>query len=360
MDNHYAIIMAGGVGSRFWPLSRNAKPKQFLDILGTGETLLQQTFNRCKKVCDPDNIIVVTNADHKALVMDQIDIRSERVLSEPYRRNTAPCIAYGTYTIQRENPDAVILITPADHIITNEDVFNQVILNGFGFVSDKDALLTIGIKPDKPDTGYGYINADMVTPFDREKNLFKVVAFTEKPQRSVAESFIKSGSYFWNAGIFMWKASSILKAFERYLPDISVPFSHGLSLLGSPAEEEFIRKIFFNFPNISIDYGILEKATNVFVIGADPGWSDLGTWGSLYGHSETDPQKNAIIGGKAFSPNSNRNLVSLPENKVALIEGLEDYIVVDTKDALLIIRKQEEQKIKEYLESIKPIGKEII
>ena len=348
--------MAGGVGSRFWPLSRNKKPKQFLDVTGSGETLLQQTFRRCKDVCPAENIIIVTNSDHEKLVLEQVDIKKERILSEPYRRNTAPCIAYGTYVIKNENPGALIAISPADHIITDEQSYIETINEGFDFASTENALITIGIKPDKPETGYGYIHADPKTPSENYKNLFRVIDFTEKPERSVAESFIKSGDYYWNAGIFVWSAKSILKAFDDYLPDICKLFGEGVSYFGTKQEKEFIKRIYYDLPNISIDYGILEKASNVYVIGADLGWSDLGTWSALYGHKETDSNRNALTGGKIFAPDSHGNLISIPDGKVALIEGLDDYIVVDTSDALLIIRKQEEQKIKEYLESIKSIS----
>jgi mannose-1-phosphate guanylyltransferase len=353
MNNRYAIIMAGGIGSRFWPLSRSERPKQFLDILGTGETLLQQTFRRLKSVCPVDNIFVVTNSDHENLVKGQLEIRQERILSEPYRRNTAPCIAYGTFVILNENPDAVIAITPADHIITKEEEFSRNIIRGFDFASTENALITLGIIPDRPETGYGYIQADKKNNIKGPEKLYRVKAFTEKPEIDLAKSFIKSGDYYWNAGIFIWSVKSILKALDDYLPDICSAFMDGKSFLGTKNEEDFINRIYYTFPNISIDYGVLEKANNVYVLCVDMGWSDLGTWSSLYGHSKTDQNKNAIVNGKAFSYECKGNIVSIPEGKIALLEGLNGYIVVDTNNALLIIRKEEEQKIKQYLEEIK-------
>jgi mannose-1-phosphate guanylyltransferase len=352
MNNRYAIIMAGGVGSRFWPLSRSEKPKQFLDVLGNGETLLQQTFRRFKSICPAENIFVVTNSEHKVIVQDQLEIRHDRILSEPARRNTAPCIAYGTYVIIRENPDALIVVTPADHLIEKEDEFRNIIIRGFEFARENNVLLTLGIRPDKPETGYGYIQADKVNPVKGFNDLFKVNEFTEKPDKSKAVRFIESGNYFWNAGIFIWSQTSILTALMNFLPDINSVFSEGKSYLGTMQEDDFIGKIYPTLPSISIDFGVLEKADNVYVLGSDIGWSDLGTWSSLYDHSDKDENENALISGRSYSHHSSGNIVSIPEGKVILFEGLKDYIIVDTKDALLIIRKEEEQKIKEYLGEI--------
>jgi mannose-1-phosphate guanylyltransferase len=359
MNNRYVIIMAGGVGSRFWPLSRTKKPKQFLDILGTGETLIQQTFRRFKAVCPEENILVVTNSDHRDLVMEQLGIKPERILSEPLRRNTAPCIAYGTFIIRDENPDAVIAVTPADHIITNEDEFRKVINAGFKFAEGNDVLITLGIKPDKPETGYGYIQKDPEKSVDGIANLNKVKAFTEKPDLETAKSFLKSDDYYWNSGIFIWSSKSIIWALEAFLPDISAAFNGTGSAPGNISDIDFINKTYSAIRSISIDYGVLEKAGNVYVLGADMGWSDLGTWGSLCDHSPSDFNGNSTVRGKAFVHESNGNLISITPGKVVLIEGLKDFIVVDTEDALLIIRKEEEQKIKQYLEEIKDELKDI-
>ncbi|HEY5469764.1 MAG TPA: mannose-1-phosphate guanylyltransferase [Bacteroidales bacterium] len=359
MNNRYVIIMAGGVGSRFWPLSRSKKPKQFLDILGTGETLLQQTFRRFKSVCPEENILVVTNADHKELVIEQLGIKPERVLSEPLRKNTAPCIAYGTFIIKNENPDAVIAVTPADHIITNEDEFRKIINAGFDFAQGNDVLITLGIKPDKPETGYGYIQSEKSDSAEGFNKLLKVKAFTEKPDLETAKSFLKSGDFYWNSGIFIWSSKSIIKAMETFLPDICLAFNGGGAIPGTIKDFAFINKTYSAIRSISIDYGVLEKAGNVYVLGADMGWSDLGTWSSLYDQTHTDFNENAIVRGKAFTHESNGNLISITPGKVVLIEGLKDFIVVDTDDALLIIRKEEEQKIKQYLEEIKSEIKDI-
>ena len=345
--------MAGGVGSRFWPLSRSKKPKQFLDILGTGETLIQQTFRRFKSVCPEENILVVTNLDHRNLVMEQLGIRPERILSEPLRKNTAPCIAYGTFIIRKENPEAVIAVTPADHIISNEDEFRKVINEGYKFAQTNDVLITLGIKPDKPETGYGYIQKDPEKSVDGFANMNKVKAFTEKPDLEKARSFLQSGDYYWNSGIFIWSSKSIIRAMEAFLPDICIAFNGVGSVPGNVNDVDFINRIYSTIRSISIDYGVLEKAGNVYVLGADMGWSDLGTWGSLCDHTPSDLKGNSIVRGKAFIYESNGNLISITPGKAVIIEGLEDFIVVDTEDALLIIRKKEEQKIKQYLEEIK-------
>jgi mannose-1-phosphate guanylyltransferase len=360
MNNRYTIIMAGGIGSRFWPLSRGKKPKQFLDILGNGETLIQQTFRRFKSVCPGENIFVVTNNDHRDLVIKQLGIKSDRVLSEPLRKNTAPCIAYGTYRIMKENPDAVIAVTPADHLIAMEEEFRNIINTGFDFACDNEVLITLGIKPDKPETGYGYIQVDKKRRLTGEyDNFFKVKAFTEKPDLNTAVSFIKSGDYFWNSGIFIWRGDAIRNALRKYLPDIFNAFKKGETLIGTADEEIFIERTYSSLQSISIDYGVLEKAKNVYALSADMGWSDLGTWSSLYTHLNTDANKNAIVSGRPFSHDSKGNIFSIKQGKVALIQGLNEYIIVDTDDALLIIRKEDEQKIKQYLEEIKSEIKDI-
>ncbi len=353
MDNRYVIIMAGGVGSRFWPLSRREKPKQFLDILGTGETLLQQTFRRFKLVCPENHIYVVTSQEHKDLAVSQLGIDPENVLAEPFRRNTAPCLAYGIFRVLKENPDAVIAATPADHLIVKEDEFTGVIKECMDFAENHDALLTLGIKPDKPETGYGYIQADRRKPVNGHENLLKVKTFTEKPNIDLARVFIQSGDFFWNSGIFIWKISSILAAFEHYLPDMYSAFDEGKKLMGTRQEKSFIRSTYTECKSISIDYGIMEKAENVYVMCTDIGWSDLGTWSSLYEHSSVDKSGNSIICGNVFSYDNKGNIFNINPKKVAVIQGLKDYVVVDSDDVLLIVRKEEEQNIKNYLEDVK-------
>jgi mannose-1-phosphate guanylyltransferase len=358
MDNRYVIIMAGGVGSRFWPLSRRERPKQFLDIIGSGETLIQQTYRRFKNTCPEKNIFVVTNADHKDLVIEQLGIDPSRVLGEPFRRNTAPCLAYGTFRILKENPDAVIAVTPADHLIIKEEKFCNVIQRCFDFASGNDALITLGIKPDRPETGYGYIQADQKKPVKGFADLVKVKTFTEKPDLDLAKVFLESGDFYWNSGIFIWNINSILSAFEKHMPDMYTVFDEGRDIFGTKQEKSFIGKTYAECRSISIDYGIMEKADNVYVMCTDIGWSDLGTWSSLYEHSTVDKEGNSSVRGEIFSYGSEGNIFNISPGKIAVIQGLKDYIVVDSDDVLMIVRKDEEQNIKHYLEDIKNSTKE--
>jgi mannose-1-phosphate guanylyltransferase len=358
MDNRYVIIMAGGVGSRFWPLSRDEKPKQFLDILGKGETLLQQTYRRFKATCPEKNIFVVTNANHVDLVIQQLGIDPSRVLGEPFRRNTAPCLAYGTFRILNENPDAVIAVTPADHLITKEDKFCKVLENCYSFAEGNDALITLGIKPDRPETGYGYIQADQKKPVKGYDNLLKVKTFTEKPGSDLAKVFLESGDFFWNSGIFIWNIKSILASFERHMPDTYSAFNEGRAFFGTIQEKSFIGKTYTECKSISIDYGIMEKADNVYVMCTEIGWSDLGTWSSLYDHSAIDNNGNALVRGNVFSYDSRGNIFNISPGKVAVLQGLSDYIIVDSDDVLLIVKKEEEQNVKQYLEDVKKTTKE--
>jgi mannose-1-phosphate guanylyltransferase len=358
MDNRYVIIMAGGIGSRFWPLSRREKPKQFLDILGTGETLIQQTYRRFTQACPAENIYIVTSSEHKHLVEEQLDINPANVLAEPFRRNTAPCIAYGTFRILMENPEAVITVTPSDHLIVKEEKFCRVISDSMDFAGENDALLTLGIKPDRPETGYGYIQADRKKPVKGYDNLLKVKTFTEKPDIDLASKFIQSGDFYWNSGIFIWNMKSIMAAFEKYLPDMYAAFDDGKKLLGTKQEKTFIGRTYSECRSISIDYGIMEKADNVYVMCTDIGWSDLGTWSSLYEHSASDRKSNAILGGNVFSYENKGNIINISPDKVAVIQGLKDYIVIETNDVLLIVNKEEEQNIKNYLEDVKKETKE--
>jgi mannose-1-phosphate guanylyltransferase len=353
--NRYLLIMAGGVGSRFWPLSRKEKPKQFLDILGTGETLIQMTYRRFKDICPPENIYVVTNEDSADTVTGQLGIAGDHVLAEPLRRNTAPCIAYGIFRIMAENPDAVIAVTPSDHLIKKEDEFREVMNEAFRFASENDALLTLGIRPDRPETGYGYIQANTMQPVDGFKGLHKVKAFTEKPELPMAKLFIESGDFYWNSGIFIWKASTILASFDRHLPDIYHTFDEGRELFSTASEKEFIKRAYAQCSSISVDYGIMEKADNVYVICTDLGWSDLGTWSSLYLHSDHDRNDNAVLNSKALTYNSEGNIISLPSDKIAVIQGLDDYIIIDSGDVLLIVSRDQEQNLKLYLDDV---GKE--
>jgi mannose-1-phosphate guanylyltransferase len=352
MKNRYVLIMAGGVGSRFWPLSRREKSKQFLDILGIGETLIQMTYRRFTDICPPENIYVVTNEDSSDTVVSQLGIDPDHVLAEPLRRNTAPCIAYGVFRIMAENPDAVIAVAPSDHLIRKQDEFRMVMDEAFRFASGNDALLTLGIRPDRPETGYGYIQANTMQPVVGYESLHKVKAFTEKPELAMAKLFLESGDFYWNSGIFIWKASTILESYSRYLPDTFHTFNEGKELFGTAGEKEFITQAYSQCSSISVDYGIMEKADNVYVICTDLGWSDLGTWSSLYLQSEHDRNDNAVLNSKALTYNSEGNIISLPQGKIAVIQGLDDYIIIDSGDVLLIVSRDQEQNIKTYLNDV--------
>lgn len=350
--NNYCVIMAGGVGSRFWPLSRTSKPKQFLDIMGTGKTLIQQTYERFNKLIPDENIIVVTNEDYAEIVREQLpNIKEEHILCEPLRKNTAPCIAYANHKIKAANPNANIIVAPSDHLIIKEEEFVRVVQEGLDFVAKEDALLTLGIKPSRPETGYGYIqiNGDNYS----NGNFKKVKTFTEKPDLKMAKVFLDSGEFYWNSGIFLWSLKSIEKAFNNSLPEVQSLFEEGKGLYNTPKESDFIFNVYSNCKNISIDYGIMEKASNVFVLCADFGWSDLGTWGSLYEHLPKDDKDNAIIGDNVFAYKLNNCLVNVPKDKLVVVEGLKNYIVVESDEILLICRRQDEQRIKQYVNDVK-------
>lgn len=344
--------MAGGVGSRFWPMSRTSLPKQFHDVLGIGSTLLQLTVARYLPICPKENIIIVTNAGYKDLVKEQLpDLRDEQILLEPSRKNTAPCIAYATYKINEENKDANIIVAPSDHLIIKEVDFQNSIKTAINRAESENCLLTIGIKPNRPDTGYGYIQFE--DDDNSDEPIKKVQTFTEKPFLDLAKRFIESGDFYWNSGMFIWNVKSILAAFETHLPDINKLFAEGIGKYGTAEEEKFINEIYPLCKNISIDHGLMEKAKNVYVILADLGWSDLGTWGSLYTHVEKDATNNAIIGDNILTYDSSDNIVMMPKNKLAVIQGLDEYIIVDSNDTLLICRKEDEQKIKQFVNDIK-------
>jgi len=353
MDNRYILIMAGGIGSRFWPLSRKEKPKQFLDILGRGETLIQQTYRRCRSICREENIFVVTNAEHKQITIDQLGIRPDRILAEPLRRNTAPCIAYGVFKIKKENPDAVIAVMPSDHLIEKEEEFYKAVNMAFGFAEKHNALLTLGIKPDSPETGYGYIQANEKKRVEGYEKLLKVKTFTEKPNIELARVFLESGDFYWNSGIFFWNVTSILNAFSKYLPDIYMAFEEGKEFMGTEQEGSFISRTYISLKSISIDYGIMEKADNVYVLCTDIGWSDLGAWSALYEHSLADESGNVSVEGELFLYNSKRNIININSGKIAVLQGLEDFIVVDTGDILMVVKKEDEQNIKYYLDDVR-------
>jgi len=338
--------MSGGIGSRFWPASRASYPKQFLDFFGTGRSLLQQTFDRFKQVIPVENIYIVTNKLYKELTLEQLpELNENQILLEPQRRNTAPCIAFAAYRIRSINPNANIIVSPSDHLILKEQDFLARIQEGLDFVGKHETLLTLGMKPNRPETGYGYIQVSS----DNIDGIKKVKTFTEKPNLELAKVFLESGEFMWNSGIFLWNVNTILSAFENLLPDISSRFNSGKKLFNTPEEAKFIDEIFPACPNISIDYGILEKADNVYVISADFGWSDLGTWGSLHDLSEKDDYNNAVLKSKALFYRSSDNLVSLPAGKLAILSDMNGYIVTESDNVLLICKMEKEQDIRQFV-----------
>ncbi len=354
MINNYCVIMAGGVGSRFWPLSRTNKPKQFLDILGTGRTLLQMTFDRFKTICLIENIYIVTSNIYKDTILEQLPYLAEdQILLEPARRNTAPCIAYANYKIFKKNPNANIITAPSDHLIIKEDEYKKVILEGLDFVSDKNVLLTLGIKPSRPETGYGYIQVNGNKSIPDNNNIYKVKTFTEKPDKDLAKVFYKSGEFFWNAGIFIWSLKSIMQAFKTHLPDIDSLFNEGLEIYNTEKESDFISQTYYECKNISIDYGIMEKTDNTYVYQSEFGWADLGTWGSLHENSSKDVNNNSILGENIFSYELENCIVNMPKDKLVVLQGLKDMIIVESDNILLVCKKEDEQEIKQYVNDIK-------
>lgn len=350
-NNNFCVIMSGGIGSRFWPFSKEEYPKQFLDFFGTGRSLLQNTFDRFSKIVPPENIFVVTNSAYKSLTHEQLpQLTEQQILLEPIRRNTAPAIAFATSHIEAINPDANIVVAPSDHLILKEDQFVADINKGLDFVGSHPVLLTLGIKPSRPETGYGYIQVSK----ESEAGIHKVKTFTEKPNREIAEMFMASGEFVWNSGIFLWNARTIMDAFKKYLPDIYGKFTDGMQYFNTPHEKEFIDKTFPFCPNISIDYGILEKADNVFVNVSDFGWSDLGTWGSLHEMAKKDESNNALLHDKVLYIESYDNIVAVKDKrKLVVLQGLEGYIVAESDNVLLICRESEEQRIKHFVTDVK-------
>lgn len=344
-NNSYVLIMAGGVGSRFWPKSRNSFPKQFIDILGTGKSLLQYTFDRFLNLVPSENIYVLTNADYKDLVIKQLPILpSENILLEPSRNNTAPCLAYASYKILKKNTEATIVVAPSDHLILKEEQFLENVRNALNFASKNDSILTLGISPTRPDTGYGYINYNKGEVLS--DGAYPVKAFLEKPPLEKAKEYIDIGDYLWNAGIFIWSAQSIKKAFINFAPEIHTIFEKGIEFYNTNEEQGFINKFYPQSPNISIDYAILEKADNVYTIPSEIGWSDLGTWASLHEVLSKDENENSINSPHAMLENTYNSLISVQLKKAVVIKGLQDYIVVDDENVLLIYPKSEEQSIK--------------
>jgi len=348
--NYYAILMAGGVGSRFWPVSTQDYPKQFHDMLGTGDTLIQKTFNRLAGLIPKENIFILTNERYNDLVFEQLpEVTKRQVVLEPAMRNTAPCILYASLKIQKENPDAVMIVAPSDHWIEDKNAFTQNVQQAFDFCSKNDALMTLGIQPAFPNTGYGYIEYDKTTSEDTKP----VVQFREKPDYETAKSFIAQGNFLWNAGIFMWSVSSVVKAFQNNQPELFELFKSGIDVYNTDFEDDFIRDNYGKSENISVDYAIMEKSKNVYVIPAMFDWNDLGTWGSLYDKLDKDDSANAVVNAKVLVEDASGNMIRSKKGKVVVVDGLKDYIVVDKDEVLLIFPKAKEQDIKRVLQSVK-------
>jgi mannose-1-phosphate guanylyltransferase len=349
--HHYVAIMAGGIGSRFWPMSRMNYPKQFLDILGTGKTFIQQTFERYSKVVPLENIYIVTSQEYLSLVKKQLpEIADENILCEPYRKNTAPCIAYISFKLINKDPEACMVAAPSDHLILETDEFIKTTHKALNFVDHLNALVTLGVTPTYPNTGYGYIQHDTI---EAAPSIYKVKTFTEKPNLELAKTFIGSGDFLWNAGIFFWKVKNILTAFEKYLPEMYEVFATEKDKFNTQEEASAIDEIYPQCSNISIDFGIMEKADNVYVIPASFGWSDLGTWNSAWENMEQDSFANAVAGKKVVVIDAAKCMVHVPDTKLVVLQGLENFIVVDTKDVLLICKKEKEQEIKDYIAEVK-------
>ncbi|TAJ56205.1 MAG: mannose-1-phosphate guanylyltransferase [Chitinophagaceae bacterium] len=349
--HHYVAIMAGGIGSRFWPSSRSSYPKQFLDILNTGKTLVQWTYDRFAAFIPAENIFIVTSEEYTHIIQKQLpDLNPENILSEPSRKNTAPCVAYISYKLLQKDPEASLIVAPSDHMILDDENFQKITLQALDFVSHIKSLVTLGVKPTHPNTGYGYIQHEALPVAD---GIYQVKTFTEKPNLELAKAFLASGDFLWNAGIFIWQVKNVIKAFEIYQPEMFELFDSEKEHFNTPAENEAINRIYPLCTNVSIDIAIMEKADNVYVIPSSFGWSDLGTWNSAYDNLEKDYLGNAVAGENVIVIDATRCMVSAANEKLVVLQGLDDFIIVDTKDVLLICKKEKEQSIKEYVAEVK-------
>jgi mannose-1-phosphate guanylyltransferase len=348
--NYYAILMAGGVGSRFWPVSTQDFPKQFHDMLGTGDTLIQKTFNRLANLIPKENIFILTNERYNDLVFKQLpEVTKRQVVLEPAMRNTAPCILYAALKIQKENQDAVMIVAPSDHWIEDEKAFSQNVQQAFDFCSQNDALMTLGIQPTFPNTGYGYIEYNKSTTSD----IKPVNQFREKPDYETAKKFIAQGNFLWNAGIFMWSVSSVINAYKKNQPELYQLFQNGIEVYNTNLEDEFINTNYSKAENISVDYAIMESSKNVFVLPATFDWNDLGTWGSLYDKLDKDNNNNAVVNARTLTEDASGNMIRTQGDKIVVVDGLQDYIIVDKDEVLLIFPKTKEQDIKKVLQKVK-------
>jgi mannose-1-phosphate guanylyltransferase len=360
MNHTYVVIMAGGVGTRFWPFSRSTYPKQFHDVLGTGRTLLQQTADRFAGICPPENIYIVTSDKYKAICQQQLPfLADDQILCEPIARNTAPCVAYACYKIAQRDPQANIVVAPADHIILKEEAFRRTIETALTATATNDWLVTLGIQPSRPDTGYGYIQYLPDNVPGAGEAVRKVKTFTEKPHLELAVQFLESGEFVWNAGIFVWNAQSICRAFAQFLPDTAEIFTEGQSVYYTSQEQPFIDKAYSLCKSISIDNGVMEKADNVYVVLSDFGWSDLGTWKSLYEVSDKSDELN-VIDGHIMLYDTRNCIIKTPKEKLVVVNGLDGYIVAEYDNVLMICRKEEEQKVKEFVADAKQRGVEFV
>ncbi len=344
--------MAGGIGSRFWPMSTPETPKQFLDILGTGKTMIQQTVSRFLPIIPLENVFIVTSSRYKEIIVEQLPgIPQDQILLEPCMRNTAPCIAYASYKIYKRNPDANIVVAPSDHLITEEEKFQNIIRQGLAFTQEHKALLTLGIQPHRPETGYGYVQAKLAES-NGDGAIIPVEAFKEKPDLETAEKYLADGSYFWNSGIFLWSVKSILSGFEAYLPKLAKTFSEGKTVYDTADEQSYIDRLFPACDNISIDYGIMEHADNIFVMPSEFGWSDLGTWGSLWEKRQRDTSGNTVVGSEVHLFDCEDTIVTVPNDRPVVLQGLKDYIVTEANGVFLVCKKEEEQRIKEFQKQV--------
>lgn len=348
-QNNHLVIMAGGIGSRFWPMSTEERPKQFIDVLGVGRTLIQMTLDRFRGVCPIENVWIVTNAHYADLVHEQLpDVPVDHILQEPCRRNTAPCIAYVSWRIKMTDPKANVVVSPSDHIVTNVDEFRRVITSCLKFAGETDAVVTLGMKPTRPETGYGYIQADLTSNSPRNREIYRVDQFKEKPDLETAKHYISEHNFFWNAGIFVWSVETIVNALRVYAPRINNIFERIQDVMGTPQEQETINKVYPDCDNISIDYAVMENAEEIFVFPADFGWSDLGTWGSLLLQSQRDMYGNGLIGKNIHTFECRNCVVHTTQEKKVILQGLDGYIVAEHDDTLLVCKLSEEQRIKQF------------
>ncbi len=349
--HHYVAIMAGGIGSRFWPKSRTRYPKQFLDILNTGKSLIRWTYERYAAFIPIENIFIVTSDEYVSICAEQLpELPLENILAEPSRKNTAPCVAYISYKLLQKDPEACLIIAPSDHMILDQDAFRTITSKALDFVTHIKSLVTLGIKPTHPNTGYGYIQHELLTVGD---GIYKVKTFTEKPNLELAKTFLASGDFLWNAGIFVWQVKNVMKAFEEYQPEMYELFDNEKAHFNTGAEKDAINRIYPLCTNVSIDYAIMEKADNVFVIPSSFGWSDLGTWNSAYDNLDKDYLGNAVTSDNVIVIDATKCMISANHDKLVLVQGIDDCIIIDTKDVLMICKKEKEQAIKEYVAEVK-------